>query len=133
MNGMQRNGQHLDFTNPKVQQWLKDCPYEITSLQQLLFEPKDKKQVEIVVEIPVDQCAVNFQYYGLTLGAKTKELEERYEKIDAEYKKLIVQEVREKNPVKLLALEERSTKLFEKMRGITKELRALIEAEKTGV
>ena len=81
----------------------------------------------------VDECAVNFQYYGLTLGAKTKELEERYEKIDAEYKKLIVQEVREKNPVKLLALEERSTKLFEKMRGITKELRALIEAEKTGV
>ncbi len=133
MNGMQRNGQHLDFTNPKVQQWLKDCPYEITSLQQLLFEPKDKKQVELVVEIPVDECAVNFQYYGLTLGAKTKELEERYEKIDAEYKKLIVQEVREKNPVKLLALEERSTKLFEKMRGITKELRALIEAEKTGV
>ena len=133
MNGLQRNGQHLDFTNPKVQQWLKDCPYEITSLQQLMFEPKDKKQVEIVVEIPVDQCAVNFQYYGLTLGAKTKELEERYEKIDAEYKKLIVKEVREKNPVKLLALEERSTKLFKQMRGITKELRALIEAEKTGV
>ena len=133
MNGKQQNGQHLDFTNPKVQQWLKDCPYEITSLQQLLFEPKDKKQVELVVEIPVDECAVNFQYYGLTLGAKTKELEERYEKIDAEYKKLIVQEVREKNPVKLLALEERSTKLFKQMRGITKELRALIEAEKTGV
>tara|TARA_Y100000289_G_C3927557_1_gene154399 strand:- start:1288 stop:1689 length:402 start_codon:yes stop_codon:yes gene_type:complete len=133
MNGLQRNGQHLDFTNPKVQQWLKDCPYEITSLQQLMFEPKDKKQVEIVVEIPVDQCAVNFQYYGLSLGAKTKELEERYEKIDAEYKKLIVKEVREKNPVKLLALEERSTKLFKQMRGITKELKALIEAEKTGV
>ena len=133
MNGMQRNGQHLDFTNPKVQQWLKDCPYEITSLQQLILEPKDKKQVELVVEIPIDECAVNFQYYGLSLGAKTKELEERYEKIDAEYKKLIVKEVREKNPVKLSALEERSTKLFKQMRGITKELRALIEAEKTGV
>ena len=133
MNGLQRNGQHLDFTNPKVQQWLKDCPYEITSLQQLMFEPKDKKQVELVVEIPVDECAVNFQYYGLSLGAKTKELEERYEKIDAEYKKLIVKEVRERNPVKLLALEERTSKLFKQMRGITKELRALIEAEKTGV
>ena len=133
MNGMQRNGQHLDFTNPKVQQWLKDCPYEITSLQQLMFEPKDKKQVELVVEIPVDECAVNFHYYGLSLGAKTKELEERYEKIDAEYKKLIVKEVRERNPVKLLALEERTSKLFKQMREITKELRALIEAEKTGV
>ena len=133
MNGLQRNGQHLDFTNPKVQQWLKDCPYEITSLQQLLFEPKDKKQVELVLEIPVDECAVNFQYYGLTLGAKTKELEERYEKIDKEYKKLIVKEVHERNPVKLLALEERTTKLYKQMRDITKELRALIEAEKTGV
>ena len=98
-----------------------------------MFEPKDKKQVELVVEIPVDECAVNFEYYGLTLGAKTKELEERYEKIDAEYKKLIVQEVRERNPVKLLALEERTSKLFKQMREITKELRALIEAEKTGV
>tara|TARA_R100001129_G_scaffold52765_1_gene36286 strand:+ start:441 stop:842 length:402 start_codon:yes stop_codon:yes gene_type:complete len=133
MNGMQRNGQHLDFTNPKVQQWLKDCPYEITSLQQLMFEPKDKKQVELVVEIPVDECAVNFQYYGLTLGAKTKELEERYLKIDKEYKKLIFKEVHERNPVKLLAIEERTTKLYRQMRDITKELRALIEAEKTGV
>ena len=133
MNGMQRNGQHLDFTNPELQQWLKDCPYPITSLQQLLFEPKAVKQVELVVEIPVDKCAVNFQYYGLSLGAKTKELEKRYEKIDAEYKKLIVQEVRERNPVKLLALEERTSKRFKQMRGITKELRALIEAEKNNV
>ena len=133
MNGLQRNGQHLDFTNPQLQEWLKNCPYEITSLQQLMFESKDKKEVELVVEIPVDQCAVNFQYYGLSLGQKTKELEERYEKIDAEYKKLIVKEVRERNPVKLLALEERTSKLFKQMRGITKELRALIEAEKNNV
>ena len=133
MHGKQQKGQHLDFTNPKLQQWLKDCPYEITSLQQLMFESKDKKEVELVVEIPVDQCAVNFKYYGLSLGQKTKELEERYEKIDAEYKKLIVKEVRERNPVKLLALEERTSKLFKQMRGITKELRALIEAEKNNV
>ena len=130
---MQRNGQHLDFTNPELQQWLKDCPYPITSLQQLLFEPKAVKQVELVVEIPVDKCAVNFQYYGLSLGAKTKELEERYLKIDKEYKKLIFKEVHERNPVKLLALEERTTKLYKQMRDITKELKAIIEAEKTGV
>jgi hypothetical protein len=123
INGMKRNGQHLDFTNPKLQQWLKDCPYEITSLQ----------QVELVVEIPVDECAVNFHYYGLSLGAKTKELEQRYQKINAEYKKLIVKEVREKNPVKLIALEERSSKLFKQMRDITKELKGLIEAEKNNV
>ena len=133
MNGMQRNGQHLDFKNLELQEWLEACPFEITSLQQLLFEPKDKKQVELVIELPVDKCAVNFQYYGLSLGAKTKELEKRYEKIDAEYKKLIVQEVRERNPVKLLALEERTSKLFKQMRDITKELRGLIEAEKNNV
>ena len=133
INSIKFKGENLDFTNWKLQQWLKDCPYEITSLQQLILEPKDKKQVELVVEIPVDECAVNFHYYGLSLGAKTKVLEERYEKIDAEYKKLIVKEVRERNPVKLLALEERTSKLFKQMRGITKELRALIEAEKTGV
>ena len=133
MNGMQRNGQHLDFKNLELQEWLEACPFEITSLQQLLFEPKDKKQVELVIELPVNKCAVNFQYYGLSLGAKTKELEKRYEKIDAEYKKLIVQEVRERNPVKLLALEERTSKLFKQMRDITKELRGLIEAEKNNV
>ena len=105
MNGMQRNGQHLDFKNLELQEWLEACPFEITSLQQLLFEPKDKKQVELVIELPVDKCAVNFQYYGLSLGAKTKELEERYLKIDKEYKKLIFKEVHERNPVKLLALE----------------------------
>ena len=133
MNGYERNGQHLDFTNPELQQWLKNCPYPITSLQQLLFEPKEVKQVELVVEIPVDKCAVNFQYYGLSLGAKTKELEEKYEKIDAEYKKLIVKEVRERNPVKLIAIEERTSKLYKQMRDITKELRGLIEAEKNNV
>ena len=130
---MQRNGQHLDFKNLELQEWLEACPFEITSLQHLLFEPKDKKQVDLVIELPVDKCAVNFQYYGLSLGAKTKELEKRYEKIDAEYKKLIVQEVRERNPVKLLALEERTSKLFKQMRDITKELHGLIEAEKNNV
>ena len=130
---MKQNGQTLDFTNPKLQQWLEACPYNIRTTQQLCFEPKDKKQVELVVEIPVDECAVNFEYYGLTLGAKTKELEERYELIDKEYKKLIVAEVKEKNPVKLIQLEAKTSALYKQRRGIIKELKALIEAEKTGV
>jgi len=133
VNGKQQNGQHLDFTNLKVQQWLKDCPYEITSLQQLMFEPKDKKQVELVVEIPVNECAVNFQYYGLTLGKKTKELEERYELLDQQYKKLIIAEVKEKNPVKLIQLEGRSSAIYKQKRAIVTQLKAMIEAEKTGV
>tara|TARA_R100000734_G_C3312364_1_gene103379 strand:+ start:1107 stop:1499 length:393 start_codon:yes stop_codon:yes gene_type:complete len=130
---MKQNGQFLDFTNPRLEEWLNSCPFNIRNLQQLCFEPKHQKEVELVIEIPVDQCAVNFQYYGMSLGKKTKELEERYEKIDAEYKKIIMQEVRETNPVKLLALEERSRKLFTKMRAITKEIKVMIEAEKTNV
>ena len=130
---MKQNGQTLDFTNPKLQQWLEACPYNIRNLQQLCFEPKHQKEVELVIEVPIDECAVNFNYYVLSLGKKTKELEERYELIDKEYKKLIVAEVREKNPVKLIQLEAKTSALYKQRRGIIKELKALIEAEKTGV
>ena len=130
---MKQNGQSLDFQNPQLQQWLEACPFEITVLQQLLFEPKDKKQVELVVDVPIEQCAVNFQYYGLSLGKKTKELEEKYELLDKQYKKLIVAEVKEKNPVKLIQLEERSSSIYKQKRAIVTQLKAMIEAEKTGV
>ena len=130
---MKQNGQTLDFTNPKLQQWLEACPYNIRTTQQLCFEPKNQKEVELVIEVPIDECAVNFNYYGLSLGKRTKELEERYELIDKEYKKLIVAEVKEKNPVKLIQLEAKTSALYKQRRGIIKELKALIEAEKTGV
>ena len=130
---MKQNGQTLDFTNPKFQQWLEACPYNIRTTQQLCFEPKHQKEVELVIEVPIDECAVNFNYYGLSIGKRTKELEERYELIDKEYKKLIVAEVKEKNPVKLIQLEAKTSALYKQRRGIIKELKALIEAEKTGV
>ena len=130
---MKQNGQTLDFTNPKLQQWLEACPYNIRTTQQLCFEPKHQKEVELVIEVPIDECAVNFNYYGLSLGKRTKELEERYELIDKEYKKLIVAEVKEKNPVKLIQLEAKTSALYKQRRGIIKELKALIEAENTGV
>jgi len=130
---MKQNGQTLDFTNPKLQQWLEACPYNIRTTQQLCFEPKHQKEVELVIEVPIDECAVNFNYYGLSLGKRTKELEERYELIDKQYKKLIVAEVKEKNPVKLIQLEAKTAALYKQRRGIIKQLKALIEAEKTGV
>ena len=98
-----------------------------------MFEPKHQKEVELVVEVPIEKTAVNFKYYGMTLGAKTKELEDRYTELDKEYKQLIVAEVRERNPVKLLALEDRTSKVYKEMRAITQKLRDIIEAEKTGV
>ena len=130
---MKQNGQTLDFTNPKFQQWLEACPYNIRTTQQLCFEPKNQKEVELVIEVPIDECAVNFNYYGLSLGKRTKELEERYELIDKQYKKLIVAEVKEKNPVKLIQLEERSSLIHKQKRAIVAELKAMIEAEKAGV
>jgi len=130
---MKQNGQTLDFTNPKLQQWLEACPYNIRTTQQLCFEPKHQKEVELVIEVPINECAVNFNYYGLSLGKRTKELEERYELIDKQYKKLIVAEVKEKNPVKLIQLEAKTAALYKQRRGIIKQLKALIEAEKTGV
>ena len=130
---MKQNGQTLDFTNPKLQQWLEACPYNIRTTQQLCFEPKHQKEVELVIEVPINECAVNFNYYGLSLGKRTKELEERYQLIDKQYKKLIVAEVKEKNPVKLIQLEAKTAALYKQRRGIIKQLKALIEAEKTGV
>ncbi|AGH26987.1 hypothetical protein CPAG_00019 [Prochlorococcus phage MED4-184] len=128
-----QNGQSLDFLNLELQEWLEACPFQIRNLRQLMFEPKHQKEVELVVEVPIEKTAVNFKYYGMTLGAKTKELEDRYTELDKEYKQLIVAEVRERNPVKLLALEDRTSKVYKEMRAITQKLRDIIEAEKTGV
>ena len=128
-----QNGQSLDFTNLELQEWLEACPFQIRNLRQLMFEPKHQKEVELVVEVPNEKTAVNFKYYGMTLGAKTKELEDRYTELDKEYKQLIVAEVRERNPVKLLALEDRTSKVYKEMRAITQKLRDIIEAAKTGV
>ena len=128
-----QNGQSLDFLNLELQEWLEACPFQIRNLRQLMFEPKHQKEVELVVEVPIEKTAVNFKYYGMTLGAKTKELEDRYTELDKEYKQLIVAEVRERNPVKLLALEDRTSKVYKEMRAITQKLSDIIEAEKTGV
>ena len=135
MNGNLLNGQHLDFTNSKLQQWLESCPYKIRNLEQLVFttKPVDQKEVRLVVDIPIAECAVNFQYYGLTLGEKTKELEARYKELDKQYKKLVVAEVQEKNPVKLIQLEAKTSEIYQERRKILRDLKALIEAEKTGV
>lgn len=135
MNGNLLNSQHLDFTNSKLQQWLEACPYKIRNLEQLVFstKPVKQKEVRLVVDIPIAECAVNFQYYGLTLAKKTKELEARYEELDKEYKKLIVAEVKEKNPVKLIQLEAKTWEIYQERRKILKDLKALIEAENNNV
>ena len=125
----------LDFTSPKLQQWLESCPYKVRNIEQMVYstKPVQKKEVSLIVEIPIAECALNFQYFGLSLKKKTEILEERYELLDQQYKKLIIAEVKEKNPVKLIQLEERSSAIYKERRAIISELKAMIEAEKTGV
>ena len=125
----------LDFTSPKLQQWLKSCPFKVRNIEQMVYstKPVQKKEVSLIVEIPIAECALNFQYFGLSLKKKTEILEERYELLDQQYKKLIIAEVKEKNPVKLIQLEERSSAIYKERRAIISELKAMIEAEKTGV
>jgi len=125
----------LDFTSPKLQQWLESCPFKVRNIEQMVYstKPVQKKEVRLIVEIPIAECALNFQYFGLSLKKKTEILEERYELLDQQYKKLIVAEVKEKNPVKLIQLEEKSSAIYKERRAIISELKAMIEAEKTGV
>lgn len=125
----------LDFTSPKLQQWLESCPFKVRNIEQMVYttKPVQKKEVSLIVEIPIAECALNFQYFGLSLKKKTEILEERYELLDQQYKKLIVAEVKEKNPVKLIQLEEKSSAIYKERRAIISELKAMIEAEKKGV
>ena len=52
---MKQNGQTLDFTNPKLQQWLEACPYNIRTTQQLCFEPKHQKEVETLTKLEINK------------------------------------------------------------------------------
>ena len=53
-----QNGQSLDFLNLELQEWLEACPFQIRNLRQLMFEPKHQKEVELVVEVPIEKTAV---------------------------------------------------------------------------
>ena len=123
----------LDFTNPQLQQWLESCPFKIRNLQQLCFEPKHQKEVELVVEIPIEKCAANLAYYGLKLDEKTAELESEYMQLDKEWKRLIAAEINEKNPIKILKIEERSTKIHRRLREVGDQLKEICTEVSTDV
>ena len=65
----------LDFTNEALTKWLNDCPFPITNFKQMSFETKGQKQVELLVDIPIEQTAANLGHYGLKIDQKTADLE----------------------------------------------------------
>ena len=83
----------LDFTNEALTKWLNDCPFPITNFRQMTFETKGQKQVEILVDIPIEQTTANLGYYGLKIDQKTADLELQYIKADKRYNELLVQSI----------------------------------------
>ena len=84
----------LDFKNGQLEKWLNECPFPITNFRQMTFETKGQKQVEILVDIPIEQTAANLGYYGLKIDQKTADLEMQYLKADKRYKQLIAESIK---------------------------------------
>ena len=125
----------LDFKNSQLEKWLNECPFPITNFRQLAFEDEGQKQVEILVDVPIEQTTVNLNHYGLHLDQKTADLEMQFIKIDKERKSLISESVRlrnsDANPLKQKKIEDQLMDVSKKWHKIGKELTDLAkESEK---
>ena len=116
----------LDFKNGQLEKWLNECPFPITNFHQLCFETDGQKQVEILVDVPIEQTTVNLNHYGLQLDQKTADLEMQFIKIDKERKSLISESVRLKNsdanPLKQKKIDDQLMDVSKKWHKIGKEL-----------
>ena len=116
----------LDFKNGQLEKWLNECPFPITNFRQLAFEDEGQKQVEILVDVPIEQTTVNLNHYGLQLDQKTADLEMQFIKIDKERKSLISESVRLKNsdanPLKQKKIEDQLMDVSKKWHKIGREL-----------
>ena len=125
----------LDFKNGQLEKWLNECPFSITNFRQMDFETDGQKQVEILVDIPIEQTTVNLDHYGLKLDQKTADLEMRFIKIDKERKALISEKVKlrrqDANPLKIKKIEDKLLEITGEWSKIGRELTALSkESEK---
>ena len=84
----------LDFKNGQLEKWLNECPFPITNFRQMCFETKGQKQVELLVDIPIEQTTANLGHYGLKIDQKTADLEMQYLKADKRYKQLIAESIK---------------------------------------
>ena len=116
----------LDFKNGQLEKWLNECPFPITNFRQLAFEDEGQKQVEILVDVPIDQTTVNLNHYGLRLDQKTADLEMQFINIDKKRKALISESVRlrnsDANPLKQKKIEDQLMDVSKKWHKIGREL-----------
>ena len=116
----------LDFKNGQLEKWLNECPFPITNFRQLAFEDEGQKQVEILVDVPIDQTTVNLNHYGLQLDQKTADLEMQFINIDKKRKALISESVRlrnsDANPLKQKKIEDQLMDVSKKWHQIGREL-----------
>ena len=125
----------LDFKNGQLEKWLNECPFPITNFHQLCFETEGQKQVEILVDVPIEQTTVNLNHYGLHLDQKTADLEMQFINIDKKRKALISESVRlrnsDANPLKQKKIEDKLLEITAEWTKIGRELTALSkESEK---
>ena len=123
------NQEHLnrfDFKNGQLEKWLNECPFPITNFRQLAFEDEGQKQVEILVDVPIEQTTVNLNHYGLHLDQKTADLEMQFIKIDKQRKSLISESVKlrnsDANPLKQKKIEDQLMDVSKKWHQIGREL-----------
>ena len=116
----------LDFKNGQLEKWLNECPFPITNFRQLAFEDEGQKQVEILVDVPIEQTTVNLNHYGLHLDQKTADLEMQFIKIDKQRKSLISESVKlrtsDANPLKQKKIEDQLMDVSKKWHKIGREL-----------
>ena len=124
----------LDFKNGQLEKWLNECPFPITNFRQMCFETEGQKQVELLLDIPIEQTTVNLDHYGLKLDQKTADLEMQFIKIDRERKACIAAVVKSRkqdNPLKTKKLEDELYEIHKKWRDIGDQLTTLSkQAEK---
>ena len=116
----------LDFKNGQLEKWLNECPFPITNFRQMDFETEGQKQVEILVDVPIEQTTVNLNHYGLHLDQKTADLEMQFINIDKKRKALISESVRlrnsDANPLKQKKIEDQLMDVSKKWHQIGREL-----------
>tara|TARA_B100000519_G_scaffold985_1_gene970 strand:+ start:73 stop:474 length:402 start_codon:yes stop_codon:yes gene_type:complete len=118
----------LDFKNGQLEKWLNECPFPITNFRQMCFETEGQKQVELLLDIPIEQTTVNLDHYGLKLDQKTADLEMQFIKIDRERKAYIAAVVKSRkqdNPLKTKKLEDELFEIHKKWRDIGEQLTTL--------
>ena len=124
----------LDFKNGQLEKWLNECPFSITNFRQMDFETDGQKQVEILVDIPIEQTTVNLNHYGLKLDQKTADLEMQFIKIDKERKALISESVKlrrqDANPLKQKKIEDKLLEITCEWTKIGRELTDLSKEQK---